>query len=510
MKVTFFGHNCFLLKGKHVNVLSDPWLSDGGAFFGSWFQWPINHHCMPHLLNEIKGNEPTFLYISHEHQDHFCKETLTAIRPHIAACIIPKYHDGFLKRELTSLGYKVIQLEDCEKHYFSDDDYIELMIVDTGVNHDSAAITRIDERTFVNQNDCKIFDRLNYLEGTQVDYYAVQFSGATWHPVCYAMEEAEKKKVLAKFAAVRNAINLVQPKYYLPSAGPAVFPFLDTSLSRGKENIFVHQPDIVGFLANSKTQVVCMRPGEEFENSLHNAAISPPTTDELKNLRQSLRCNFLGYSDDELNVDALRKQISRRLEQIDDLEFPKCPLLIFKWGERGLKVDLNEGFVADILIEDYDWNTEFTCVESSPAYFSLMASPNYRWQDIYLCLRATVHRNPDVFNTFINVFLFSDVSNIRAGFETTLNINDERIVVVNPHNGKKFEINRFCPHNGADLSDAKIDEHDNLICPRHSWLFDLERNGKCKIAEASIEAKEIKDTITLRETIGARLSKKEG
>ena len=49
------------------------------------------------------------------------------------------------------------------------------------------------------------------------------------------------------------------------------------------------------------------------------------------------------------------------------------------------------------------------------SYFGLMSDPKFRWQDIYLSLRATVSREPDIFNTFINIFLYSDIDNIRAG-----------------------------------------------------------------------------------------------
>ena len=263
MNITFFGHNCFFLKGANVNLLLDPWLSKKGAFFGSWFQWPINHNCKKQLDILIK-NKNTYLYISHEHQDHFDKETLMLIRPYIKICIIPKYNDPFLYNEICSLGYEVLELTDQSKHYFNDNDYIELMIIDTGVNHDSTAICNIDKKIFVNQNDCKIFDRLNYLENINVDYYSVQFSGANWHPVCYEMKEVERKKisnkkVLSKLIAVRNAIKLIKPRFYLPSAGPAIFPFLKTDLSLGVNNIFVHQPDIKNFLKNSDTEVLCLR-----------------------------------------------------------------------------------------------------------------------------------------------------------------------------------------------------------------------------------------------------------
>ena len=512
MNIDFFGHNCFFLEGKKVVVVSDPWLSEKGAFFGSWFQWPINHHCKDQLILKLDVNVASYLYLSHEHQDHFDKETLEFIQPYLDGCFIPKYEDRFLYNEMVGLGYKVTELADQTKHYFNDSDYIELMIVDTGVNHDSAAIIHIDDETFVNQNDCKIFDRLSYLESLHVDYYAVQFSGATWHPVCYDLDEDEKqriskKKVMSKLVAVRNAIQLINPKYYLPSAGPAIFPFLDEALSFGIGNIFVHQPDITKYLRNSNTEVICLRPGDRLDPTKATQPVGPPSVLELDMLRKDLVCEFHNLESVEFNTDNLLSEVHKRLDQIKDIKFAECPKLIFDWRDEGLEIDFNNKRAKIIDFSVYRLPEKFMRVAASRAYFNLMGNPSYRWQDIYLSLRASVERVPDIFNTFVNIFLFSDPSNIRSGFTTTLSINDDRIVVVSPVDGKNYEINRYCPHNGADLKDAKIDDKGNLICPRHSWLFSLSNQGECQNADASIAAREVLETISLCETISARLIK---
>ena len=73
--------------------------------------------------------------------------------------------------------------------------------------------------------------------------------------------------------------------------------------------------------------------------------------------------------------------------------------------------------------------------------------------------------------------------------------------------GKNYEIDRYCPHNGADLKDARIDNQGHLICPRHSWLFNLQNKGECTTADASLHAKEVIETISLCETVSARLLK---
>jgi nitrite reductase/ring-hydroxylating ferredoxin subunit len=43
---------------------------------------------------------------------------------------------------------------------------------------------------------------------------------------------------------------------------------------------------------------------------------------------------------------------------------------------------------------------------------------------------------------------------------------------------QKYQVQRYCPHAGADLTHAKIQD-SKLICPRHHWAFDLRSQGKC-------------------------------
>ena len=78
---------------------------------------------------------------------------------------------------------------------------------------------------------------------------------------------------------------------------------------------------------------------------------------------------------------------------------------------------------------------------------------------------------------------------------------------IDPNTGRGYELNRYCPHNGADLIDADVDTDGNVICPRHSWRFKLANHGKCFETGATINAEEVENTITLCETISARLTK---
>ena len=114
-------------------------------------------------------------------------------------------------------------------------------------------------------------------------------------------------------------------------------------------------------------------------------------------------------------------------------------------------------------------------------------SQNYRWQDISLSMRAKYKRVPDVFNNYVNLFLISDIKTIRNSFFSTLNIKSERVVIKNKKN-VRYQIDRYCPHQGADLCKANIDSSNNLICPRHSWKFNLDKNGYHKNTDTSINS----------------------
>lgn len=510
MDVQFYGHNCFIVGNDKFQIVTDPWLTGNGAFYGSWYQWPINHHLLPDLIGKI-SRKKTYIYVSHEHQDHFDIETLRKLRPHCGTVLIPKYYDRFLHDTLEGIGYNVVELADSEEMLIGAGLSVRLLIVDTGVNHDSAALIKADGELFINQNDCKIYDRLKTIK-EKVSVYAVQFSGATWHPVCYTYDEETKrnisrKKVNAKLIAVKKVIQDLKPDYFMPSAGPAVFPHLDPTLSLGEGTIFVHQPLLEKLIKGESTRLVCLRPGETFDRDVQTTPIPAPTREEVERLAQTLP-NLWKEANPAFDPSRLRYALQQRLDQIGDLKFEKCPILILNWGSaskiNGLAVDLNSATVRPVsdLPED-----NYMLVTAERKYFALMSDKANRWQDIYISLRASVTRKPDLFSTFVNIFLFSDVSNIRKAFQTTLNISEERILKIDPNTGKSYEINRYCPHNGADLIDADIDGNGNLVCPRHAWLFKLANLGKCAETGASIKAAELENTITLCETISVRLTK---
>ncbi len=509
MNISFWGHNCFLIELDEQAILIDPWFSEKGAFFGSWHPWPSNYHLIDDLIARLSGKKVN-VFISHEHQDHFDIETLEKLSKYCDSVLVPKYFDNFLSARIQSIGLDVLELRDMEEFSLDGKMTISAMIVDTGVNHDCAVFIKSDKKTFLNQNDCKVFDRVLAYEG-HIDYYAVQFSGATWHPSCYDYDLEKKsdiarKKVKSKLMAIRQVVRKLEPTFFLPSAGPAVFPHLPDEFLQG-DSIFVHQDILPKLFARGVTKPQYLRPGETLNEEMSTEVIAPPEQDEIDALKRGLP-DVWENLEVEFSPSSLLTAVQKRLDEIKEFELENCPVLRLTWGagsHNSIAVDLNEKVA--FLEKDFKTYEKLYVLEADCKYFALMSDPLIRWQDLSLSFRARLSRSPDVFNTFINIFLSSDISNIKKAFETTLNISEERIIRTEPNSGKMFEFHRYCPHNGADLSDAEIDHEGNIICPRHAWKFKLSEGGNCKENDATIDAKEVEKTITLCERIHTRLTK---
>lgn len=485
-KISFYGHNCFLIESDDSFLLIDPWLTDAGAFLGSWFQYPENHK-FQNFAVELTSRKKGFVYLTHEHEDHFDSDTLCKFSNQTTV-IIPDFRDKFLRAKIQQLGLSIVELKDSEKFKITEDFIVQPFVSDVGINHDSAVLVITKDFNFLNQNDCKIFDRLDQIN-CKIDYYSVQFSGATSHPVSYAnYSNAEKisiskRKVDAKLRNVVDAIKLLRPKIYIPAAGPAVFPFLDHNLSLGIGNIFIHQNELQKILAQHDIHnIFYARPGDLIDDRV-TSPIPSPTKQELEEYAGRVICKWDAIPDN-FEESKLLENINQRLDAIWDLDFDCEFILCLKWGDAdsdAVYIDLDAKQVIDYRIADI---SRLYTVHSDPKYFALMCT-NARWQDISLSLRARLKRVPDIFNNFINLFLYSDIDNIRDAFIDTLTIPKERIRVVGA-DGVIYEVNRYCPHQGADLASAVINENNQLVCPRHSWCFSLMDSGKCTSNNSSI------------------------
>jgi UDP-MurNAc hydroxylase len=488
--LTFWGHNCFLIESEAEALLIDPWLDADGAFYGGWHQWPPNSHLRDTVRQRCVGKSLK-IFITHEHQDHFDISTLRAFENHPdCTVLIPAYREKFLFDALQGMNLRTTELT--ESDVVGTSIQLRIFIDDGGLNHDSAIFVKTEDFTFFNQNDCKIFDQLPMLkkELGDIDYYSVQFSGANWYPACFDMPDTQrrslaKQRSLNKLHNVFGGIKALAPRFYVPAAGPAFFPFLDPSLNTGTGTIFIHQDELASYLAKKGiVNILYPRPGERIDEHTDRTPIAGPTLDEIAQFRAS-HTDVWAELADNFSKEVFAQVLQRRLDALAATVVPpETPSISFSWGPNEgdcLTVDL----VAKKLLDSRQAQQPCLVLTASTKYFSLMCGDD-RWQDIALSLQAQVQRLPDVYNTIANIFLFANEDDLAESIERSLNLSTESIVI--EHMGQKYEINRYCPHQGGDLAYAVIDEQMNVVCPRHSWKFDLTCGGVCKSSGMSINA----------------------
>jgi UDP-MurNAc hydroxylase len=512
MQITFLGHAGFFVETTSAIIIMDAWVSKYGAFDGGWFQLPQNHHMATWVTTKITATtKPVYIYISHEHKDHFDIDFIKTVKGNISF-VIPAFRRTLLQTELQQITtYPINVLGDNETMVIPGGQ-ITIFTDDSEMDRDSAILLEADEKKFLNLNDCKIFDRLIAIKKqyTHIDVMAVQFSGATWHPTCYdySIEQYEAisiKKKTTKFFTAAKAIYTIKPTYYIPSAGPACF--LDPAtihINFQPQNIFPRVPEFLAYLYDKK--VIDkefskeLMPGDcldtihnnyvlqsnthyntNFEDYIHNYAAEYTSYFELRNkpfikealldIQQQLQTAL----QQKLNGFSSRSTIERNLFiAIKEIEY------------SFIKVDFINGAVhTTTTIND----TQFYTLESSANEFYRILQGLQTWEDFSLTFRMRLNRAPDAYQSLIHGFLIleiEDMEHLCEKFKAFEN-NEERITV--EVNNTIYTVNRYCPHQGADMKEATIEGDRYLVCPRHGWKFDLQQQGRCTTAICSLEAK---------------------
>ena len=113
MKITYLGHAGFLVETENTILIMDAWVSDSGAFDGGWFQFPCNHQMGDVVVEKLGSNggeKNVYVYVSHEHKDHFDKLFLKKIEKFSFEYIIPRFRRTLLFDQIRSFSEKEILL----------------------------------------------------------------------------------------------------------------------------------------------------------------------------------------------------------------------------------------------------------------------------------------------------------------------------------------------------------------------------------------------------------------
>lgn len=512
MRITALGHAGFFVESDQALVVTDPWLSPTGAFDSAWMQLPRNHH-LADSVRQTLGNDPRarYLYVSHEHRDHFDPEFLASLPNRDVTVVLARFGRTALREQMQRLGFeRIVVLEDGERLEIPGG-YLRMWSSDESINRDSALLVRLDGQGFLDLNDCKIHDRLEQIVREEpVDVFTAQFSGAIWHPTSYdidrkSYEAISRAKAYGKFEAVARAIATVKPRRFLASAGPVAFldpelihiNFQPTNIFPRADRFFKY---LRGRLRDACPTLADPMPGDRLD--VETDTLSPLGTERYT------EASFEGYIQEYalrmrpvfeqrrrelpreelfLRFEQLREALSEKLRALSVADRVRFTLFAAfrELPQRILRVDFAAGEV-----------TEVPSISAPSTYVFLVNAADFApvldrrmgWEEFLLSCRQTLRRSPDRYDSVLHGYLANEVEDLPE-FSEQIRAREgrnERLVV--EAGGQQYSVRRYCPHQGADLAEAWIQGNRYLVCPRHRWRFDLHDAGRCGSEDATVDA----------------------
>lgn len=187
--------------------------------------------------------------------------------------------------------------------------------------------------------------------------------------------------------------------------------------------------------------------------------------------------------------NSLREELERKLALLVLRDRVGVPLYfgLAELPNRWLRVDFRNAAIDEV-----------TEIPNAPRYSILahawqmakVLNGSLSWEDFGLSFRVRLLRDPDRYDPLIHAFLTLHRGDLYRFCKmiTDLEHRSDRLTV--EAGGKTYTVNRFCPHNGGDLTESWIEDDRYLVCPRHRWCFDLRNGGACTSNNSSIFASE--------------------
>ena len=206
-----------ILSSLNTKIICDPWFK-GTAFGDGWSLLHDNSH-------DINQLDFDYIWISHEHPDHFSIPTLKDLRK-TQTFLFQETRDKKVKSFLEKKGHRVIELKNKQPTKIGD---IELTcIVCDG--YDSSLLAKFpDDTLMLNINDARVElrghlenDILPLIKDKNLNLLAFQFGYANW---AGNEGDSEIPKYLQQISDEKNdyAISLLKPKAIMPFASFVYF-----------------------------------------------------------------------------------------------------------------------------------------------------------------------------------------------------------------------------------------------------------------------------------------------
>ena len=247
MKVISYTAATITVEVDGKKILCDPWLYPG-AFYNSWYQYP------PFTFDSTEFDDIDYIYISHTHEDHLCKQSLESLRKDIPV-LIAKFKSPFMKRIIERQGFKTIEVEHGKKFDLTDKAHFKVFLAEECSPSHEGKQTAIDtfclindgDKTFLNTNDNfieNIGDELSKIkkEYGSIDFLANVYTSASCYPQTTFFSDQndliKEKNRVKSWCYDRSAslIKLLNPKFYMPFAGHYLLAGKLSTLNKNKAN----------------------------------------------------------------------------------------------------------------------------------------------------------------------------------------------------------------------------------------------------------------------------------
>jgi UDP-MurNAc hydroxylase len=306
MKIRFVGHASIAVTSHNQTILCDPWLV-GKVFNNSW---ALVTHPSPPPWTDVN-----YIWISHEHPDHFNFPSLKSIPVADKARIKVLYQRHASPRivdALVKMGFPhVIELPLYKWFRLSYD--LEVFCGSVG-SMDSFIALREGKECILNLNDCVLnVDQLRYVERHvgKVSVLFAQFSFANW--VGNDHDEAHEGERMIR--QLTEEIEVFNPEFTVPTASFVYF----CNKENYRMNAWMNTPDSIARL--SLKGVNFMYPGDEWDSDCR--------TFDSENALEKYRADYANVkidgTPDAVDISQISQAVEKRLQETKS-KLPK-PLL---------------------------------------------------------------------------------------------------------------------------------------------------------------------------------------
>jgi UDP-MurNAc hydroxylase len=494
MQIEFLGQAGLYLETKGVSLLCDPWFNP--AFFGSWYPFPANDGIDP-----ARVGDPTYLYVSHLHHDHFDPRWLRDHCSKDATVILPAYPLDHLEKELRDLGFHSF-IEAPQSEPFQAGPLtltcVALIAPTDGPIGDSALLIDDGDVRVLNMNDSRPTDPDVLLRDGPLDALFLQFSGAIWYPMVYEFPERAKavlghKKRIAQLARAFRYIEILDPRFIVPSAGPPCFLdddlFSQNDFDDDESNIFVDQPTFMDYIAERghdggrlmlPGSVASVAPGRfDVEHPVPPASIFDDKRAYLtgyqarkRDVIAAERARWHERPEQTSLLPPIKDWFEPLIAQADLICAGINDLVVIDVGDEQIGLDFVDRIVRPVSDDDRPSHQFF--IERGLVEWLVDHHVDDWVNELFLSMRFRAKRRGP-YNDYVYTF-FKCLSEERLQYAE--GFYAERGPTQGTWEAAGFELQRRCPHMKADLTRFGSFEDGVLTCSLHGWQWDLE-TGAC-------------------------------